>query len=69
MFPTNNEPQSRLLLSAREAATSLAVSSRTLWSITFPRGELPCVRIGSRVLYARDDLDAYIAAMRQGSDK
>ena len=40
----------RLLVPAPEAAQSLSVCEKTLWSITEPRGDLPCVRIGRRVL-------------------
>ena len=51
-----------LLIAARDAARLLAVSERTLWSITAPRGSLPCVRIGARVLYSRSALVEWIAA-------
>jgi hypothetical protein len=36
----------RLLLKPREAAELLGISERTLWGITAPRGDLPCVRVG-----------------------
>ncbi|HUU92559.1 MAG TPA: helix-turn-helix domain-containing protein [Phycisphaerae bacterium] len=49
----------RLLLSAREGARALSVSERTLWERT-KTGEIPCVRIGRRVLYDVRDLVAYI---------
>ena len=54
-----NRPD-RLLLSARDAAAALSISERTLWSITAPRGDLPCVRVGQRILYGVDDLRAWI---------
>lgn len=41
----------RLALKPKEAAIALGMSEKTLWSLTQPRGNLPCVRIGSRVLY------------------
>jgi len=46
----------KLLLAAREAAEALSVCEKTLWSMTAPRGDLPAVRIGRRVLYDPRDL-------------
>ncbi len=54
----------RRLVSAREAATYLGVSARTLWSLT-ASGEIPHVRIRRRVLYDLSDLDAQIARWKQ----
>jgi len=48
-----------LLLSARDAAKCLAVSERTLWSLT-ARGELPVLRIGRGVRYAVADLRDFV---------
>lgn len=48
-----------LLLTATEAAEALAISPRTLWSLT-DSGELPCVRIGRSVRYDPTDLRAWI---------
>lgn len=48
------------LLGSREAAKVLAVSERTLWGITSPRGELPAVYIGRAVRYDPNDLLAFI---------
>ena len=50
----------KLLLTAREAAAALSVCEKTLWSITEPRGDLPCVHVGRRVLYSVDDLRRWI---------
>jgi predicted DNA-binding transcriptional regulator AlpA len=50
-----------VLLRARDAARSLAMSERLLWSLT-ARGEVPCVRISRRcVRYRVDDLSAWAA--------
>ncbi|MCL4190694.1 MAG: helix-turn-helix domain-containing protein [Thermoguttaceae bacterium] len=57
----------KLLLSAREAAKAMAVCEKTLWSNTQPRGTIPCVRIGARVLYAVDDLRAWIEEQKGGA--
>ena len=46
----------KLLLTPREAARALSVSERTLWSITVPRGDLPCVRLAGRTV--RYDVEA-----------
>jgi len=50
----------KLLLSAPEAAKSLSICAKTLWSHTQPRGTIPRVRIGTRVLYDRNDLRRWI---------
>jgi predicted DNA-binding transcriptional regulator AlpA len=50
-----------VLLRTRDAARSLAISERLLWSLT-ARGEIPCVRISKRcVRYRVDDLNAWTA--------
>ena len=48
-----------LLLDARSAAKSLSISERTLWTFT-KKGDIPCIRIGKRVLYSPDDLRTWI---------
>ncbi len=58
-------PPGRLLLTPREAAAALAVSERTLWSLT-DRGEIPRVPIGKCVRYDVEDLRAYIARRKSG---
>ena len=58
--PIGVEP---LLISARDAARMLAVSERTLWAWTSPRGTLACVRRpgSGRVLYSVETLRRWIA--------
>ena len=41
---------SQLLLSPREASKALAISERTLWSLTAPRGPIKCVRITKKCI-------------------
>ena len=53
-------PDDRMLISEREAARRLSLTTRTLFSLRMA-GELPYVRIGSRVLYAPADLAVFIA--------
>ena len=56
----------KLLLSARETAKALSISEKTLWTYT-QRGNIPCAKIGARVLYSVESLQRFIAeAERQG---
>ena len=55
----------KLLLTAREAADALSVSERTLWSMTYPRGDLRPTRIGRGVRYSVSELQRWIAAQEQ----
>lgn len=56
-----------LLLTPRDAARSLAVSERTLWSLSQPRGPIPVVRVSARtVRYSTDTLARYIAEREKG---
>jgi excisionase family DNA binding protein len=48
-----------LLLSIKEAAITLGVCERTVWTLTQER-ELPHVRIGRRVLFSRTALQEWI---------
>lgn len=50
----------RLLVTVREAAQRLAVSERTLFTLT-AAGELPAVRIGRAVRYSVAALEKFIA--------
>lgn len=58
----NTEFQARLLSEA-EAARYLGISRWTLRDLIH-RGDLPCVRIGRRVLLDREDLDAYLVRVK-----
>jgi excisionase family DNA binding protein len=55
----NPPPLTRLLLTADEAAFALAISPRTLWTLT-NAGQIPCVRLGRCVRYAPDALQEWI---------
>ena len=52
-----------LLMDARTASKSLSISERSLWTFT-KNGEIPCVRIGKRVLYDPNDLREWIARQK-----
>ena len=54
-----NDP---VLLNAREAAKLLHCSERTIWTLTAPRGPIPCIKITPRVVrYEREDLIEFLA--------
>ncbi len=59
-----NSNQAPLALRPRDAARALGISERTLWSLTTPRGSIPCVRCGHgkrrAVLYPLADLNAWL---------
>ena len=42
----------RLALRPRDAAQALGISERKLWSLTSPRGPIPCVRLDRIVVYS-----------------
>lgn len=58
------QPVESLALRPRDAAKALGISARTLWSLTAPRGPIPCLRIGhgkrQTVLYPVADLQAWL---------
>lgn len=56
----------RSLLTAKEAAEVLAISTRTLWTMT-NAGEIPCVRIGRAVRYDPEDLSRWIQKKKRKS--
>lgn len=59
-MPADTSTIAPLLLDARAAARLLSISTRTLWTMTQPRGPIPAVRIGTRVLYSAAALEAWI---------
>jgi excisionase family DNA binding protein len=56
---TDDRRLTRLLLTADEAAFALAISPRTLWTLT-NAGQIPCVHLGRCVRYAPDALQDWI---------
>ncbi len=56
----------KLLLTPREAARTLSICEKTLWSLT-KRGELSAVRIGRAVRYDVTDLQAFINQRKGGT--
>lgn len=53
-------PIPRLLLSRDEASIAISLSVRELDDQTSPRGSIPCVRVGRRVLYSPTALQKWI---------
>jgi hypothetical protein len=58
-------PNCKLLLTPREAAETLSVCEKSLWSLTAPRGPLKCCRLGRSVRYSVDALREFIAQQSQ----
>lgn len=57
--PSTTEKPTALLLGARDTAKALSISERLLWTYTHD-GEIPCLRVGRRVLYDPRDLRDWI---------
>jgi excisionase family DNA binding protein len=55
------------LMTAEETAKALCISPRTVWTLTHD-GSLESIRIGRRVLYAPDDIRAFVDRCRLGGD-
>ena len=53
------------LLTTREVADLLGVSTRTIFNLTVPRGGLPRIKINRIVRYPRSDVLEYLEAHRQ----
>jgi excisionase family DNA binding protein len=66
-MPTEHFPTARLLLTVRQAAKALAVSERTLWALTAPRGPIRSVRFGRSVRYSVDSLRDWIESQSEGA--
>lgn len=52
-----------LLLTAKEAAALLGVSTRTLWRLS-ASGDLPCVHVGKATRWRRSDVEKYVSRLR-----
>lgn len=55
-----------MLLTARDAAKALAISEKTLWVLTTPRGSIPAIRVGERsIRYSVLALQQWIEEQQQ----
>jgi excisionase family DNA binding protein len=61
--PTDSSP-APLLLTPRDAARRLAVSERTLWSLT-RAGSIPRIKLGRIVRYDPEDLRKFVDAQKR----
>lgn len=55
------------LMTDKEAATFLRLSTLTLWRLR-KRGELPFVRLATKLLYRRTDLIAFIERNQRNAE-
>ena len=58
---TTTLPTSKLTLNRHETAAAIGISVRSLDALTHPKGPIPCLRLGSRVLFSVDSLRQFIA--------
>jgi len=50
------------LWNIRRVADETCLCQKSIWNTTAPRGDLPCVKLGSRTLYRPEDDEAWIAS-------
>ena len=50
------------LVNIRSVADQTGLCEKSIWNATAPRGDLPCVKLGSRTLYRPEDISAWIAS-------
>jgi predicted DNA-binding transcriptional regulator AlpA len=55
-------PISGALLSIAEASQLLKLCEKSVWNHCCPRGDLICVRLGKRLLFRREDINAWVAS-------
>ena len=48
------------LLSIRDVADQTGLCEKSVWNSTAPRGSLPCVKLGARILFRAEDVSAWI---------
>lgn len=51
----------RLALRPKDAAAALGIGQRMLWQLTHPRGPIPCVKVGTCILYPVALLQKWLA--------
>ena len=56
------DPTTPLAIRPREAARLLSISERTLYSLSHPRGPIPCIRLGRSVRYSVAAIREYLEA-------
>ncbi len=72
-MPSETTPPSPALLPLalrpRDAAKSLGIGQRKLWELSQPRGPIPCVRVGTCVLYPYHLLQQWLADQATKGDQ
>lgn len=53
-------PVATKLQNIREVAEQTGLCEKSIWNGTAPRGDLPCVKLGARILYRPADVAAWI---------
>ncbi len=61
-------PSAPLAMRPRDAAKALGIGQRKLWDLTHPRGPIPCVRIGTCIVYPTELLQKWLAAQATKGD-
>lgn len=59
-MPSPEAPVTGALLTIREASKLLNLCEKSIWNHCCPRGDLPCVKLGARLLFRRDDINAWV---------
>lgn len=58
-MPDEKRPLSKLM-SIREVAAHTGLCEKSVWNATAPRGDLPCVKLGSRTLFRPNDVSEWV---------
>ena len=59
----------KLLLSTADASKALSICEKSLFNYSIPRGTLPKIKIGSRVMYSPADLQSWIDEQKSGGQE
>jgi len=65
--PTNDAPEAKRMLIAEDAAAYLGLATQTLAKLRLSGDSPPYFKVGRRVLYERDELDAWLAQRKRRS--
>ena len=66
--PPRRPTAATLIVSAGIAAEILYISRRTLYSLSWPRGPIPVIKVGPRAIrYHINDLKDYVDGQRRGA--
>ena len=57
---SNTNTPAPIAFRPKAAAKALGIGERKLWDLTQPRGPIPCIRVGTCVLYPAHLLQAWL---------